>query len=101
MAVDRVDPIQQRYAEASLQRVLLEVVVHVGPGFQAVAVVRIRTAAIENRAQKERFDLAQIFHVLLIGLSHLADLLVEGHLPEQFFDPGIDLLWSEWLGLSG
>ena len=78
VTMNRIDPVEQRDAQSRFQRMLLKVVVHVGPGFQTVAVIGIGVAAIQNRAQKKILDVAEILNVLLVGLSHLADLFVLG-----------------------
>ena len=84
--VHGIDAVEQRNAQARLQRVLLKVVVHVGPGFQAVPVVRIGIAAVQNGAEKQGLDVGWIFDVLFVGLRHLADFFVEGHAGQERVD---------------
>ena len=59
-------------------------VVSVGPGFEAVAVFRIGTAAAEHRTDVVLLDVVQMIHeVAQLGLRHLADLLLERHLLDE------------------
>ena len=87
MAVDGVDAVDDGNGEARLERVLLALVVDVGPSFEAIAFLGIGAAAAENRADEILFDVAEVvLDVLELRLGHLADLFVERHLGDDRFD---------------
>ena len=91
VAVDRVDAVDDRNAKPRLEGVLLALVVDIGPGFEAVALLRIGAAAAENRADEILFDVAEVvLDVLQLGLGHLADFFVERHLRDDWLDQGIE-----------
>ena len=86
VAVHGVHAVEDRHAQPGLERVLLEAVVHVRPVLEAIG-LGIRVAAGQDRAQEVLFDVA-LGQLVLLGLGHLADLLVERHLREQRLDLG-------------
>jgi hypothetical protein len=91
VAVDRVDAEEDRDLEARLGRAGLEPIVHVGPVLERVLGRRVGVAAGKDRAEEQPVDVAQILGELaLLGLRHLADLLVQGHLGEQGGDLRIE-----------
>ena len=73
MAVHRVDAVKQRDFEPAETGVLLEAVVEVGPGFEAVALFGIGSAAAQNRAQEVTFDIGGMFDAGAIGLRDFPD----------------------------
>ena len=86
VAVHGVDAVEERNAQTRFFGVLLQAVVQIGPGLQAVAFLGIGIAAAEEGAEREVLDIGRIFERVLLGLGHLADLLVERHLREEGFD---------------
>ena len=83
VAVDGIHPVEDRDLETRLHRDLLVGVIHVRPGLQAVACLRIRRAPGEERAQEVGLDVLHVGELLLLRLRHLADLLLERHLREE------------------
>ena len=84
--VHGIDAIDQRDAQSRLQRVPLVAIHHVGPTPQGVVglVLGPRSAAAQKRTQEVFLDIGGILQRALIGLAHLADLLIERHLRQQF-----------------
>src|SRR5579872_1715186 len=68
----------------------LDAVIEIGPGFDAVAFRRIRAAAADDRADEVLLDIRAVLNKGPVRLSHLADLLVEGHPREERLDLGIE-----------
>jgi hypothetical protein len=57
---------------------------------QAVPVVGVGIAAIQNGPEKQRLDIRLIFDVLFVGLGHLADFFIQGHAGNELVDLGIE-----------
>jgi hypothetical protein len=82
VAVDGVDAVHERDAQAGLEGVRLITVVHLRPaGGRAVG--RGGAAAAQHRAEEEVSDVGLPLEARAVGLGHLADLLVERHVAEE------------------
>ena len=87
VAVDAVDAVEDRDAQPRLERPLLAGVVGISPSFEAVAIVRVGTAAAEHGTDVVLLDVfGMILEVAQLGLRHLADLLLERHLLDDRAD---------------
>jgi hypothetical protein len=85
VAVDGVDAVEERDAQARLPRDRLIAVVHVGPAGRRL-VGRRGAAAAEDRAEEVVLDVRLAPQGAALGLGHLADLLVERHVAEERLD---------------
>ncbi len=84
-----VDAVEDRDLEPGVPRTRLQTVVEIGPGLQAVAFLGVGTAAAEQRTDEVLLDVGRVLEFVLLGLSHLADLLLERHLRQEGFSLGI------------
>ena len=91
VAVYGVDPVQDRDAQAGLQRFALDTVVQIGPSLNTVVRLSVHLgvgiAAAQHRADEVLLHVPDVLeHGSILRLGHLPDLLVEGHLGEQRLD---------------
>ena len=90
VAVDGIDAIEQRDAQARGKGLILEGAHHVGPGGGGVG-RGVAAAAAQDAAQRQRGHIAGA-HAVFLRLGHLADLLGQGHLGQQVFYFCLDIL---------
>ncbi len=79
VTMHRVDAVQQRNAQTRAQCRLLAAIVHGGPGLAAVALLRIRITATQDRTDIQLLNIVQVFDEILIGLRHLPDFFIQRH----------------------
>ena len=88
VAVDGVDAVEERDLQPRLQRVGLDTVIEVGPVLHAVG-LGVGVAAGEERAEEVGLDVLAVADLVLLGLDHLADLLLERHPGQQRLGLGV------------
>src|SRR5262249_24729692 len=88
--VHGVDTVEERDAQARLQRLRLAAVVHGAPVLQAVR-ARLGIAAVQDRPQEVRGDVRGLDERVLVGLRHLACLLLERHRAEERLRAGVEV----------
>ncbi len=98
VAMHRVHAVEERDPQARLRGVGLIALDHLGPVLEAVR-PGIRVPAGQDRAQEVGLDVPFLGQELLVGLRHLAELLFEGHRPEE--GPDRAVLGGEVLGRGG
>jgi hypothetical protein len=86
VAVDGVDAVEQRDLEARRLGLGVVAVDHRAPVREGVRPLRVGVASREQRAQVVGRDVRGRRQVLLVGLRHLPDLLVERHACQQRVD---------------
>ena len=89
VAVHGVDAVEERDLQARLEGMGLDVLVHRAPVLDGVG-LRIRIAAAQHRPEEVLLDVGPVLDEQLIGLGHLADLLVERHLREKGLGLGVE-----------
>jgi hypothetical protein len=84
--VDRVDAVEQRDLEPRLRRLRVVAVDHLAPVGERVGLLGVGVASRQQRAQVIGRDVGRGGEEHLVGLGHLADLLVERHLRDERVD---------------
>ena len=83
VAVDGVNPVEQRNFQPRLERPGLKLVARFQPGLGRVF-GRLGIAPAQDRAESVLLHVRMVGDGLQIGLHHLADFLVQSHLREKF-----------------
>jgi hypothetical protein len=71
-----VDAVEQRNAEPSLGRMVLNAGGEIRPCFAAVSGLRVGIAAAQDGAEEVGFNVRWILQKHLVGLGHLADFFI-------------------------
>jgi hypothetical protein len=82
MAVNGIDAVEQRDFKAGFQRPGLQFIARIQPALRGIH-RRFGAAAAQDGAEGVFLDVGVVAHTTEIGLHHLADFFVEGHLGQQ------------------